>query len=497
MDAYCHTENILDFENTLDDITEIKKEKGYVYAYPPKRSWSEIDSPNQFVLDSWNGGNYSGPLGIYLHVPFCPPRRPPQKIKKIASERKLRISGGASSLCGFCNLYAMVGIEGTDAVSDFVDALVAEIKLASTTKLVLKPEISSVYFGGGTPSVLRPEQFERIIEALTDFSGSIPKAAEFALEASPDSFAIADNEIDLERLKKLVALGFNRISLGIQSFNDAEMDYIGRPYGALLNERALAGAIEAGFKNVNGDLILGLPLQTKESFLHSLNKMIEIGPPTITIYQHLIRKGTRFGQEADWGLLKDHSNKFIADNYIVAKDLLAKHGYVQESLNRWALPAIGGYKQQENEFNLTPSIGFGPSARSYALSGHYSSDYAVNSRLVKKSTKTWADSIANGIFPITTGFKLNHDEFKRRHVIFKLMTDEGIIDSQYTGDFGQSVHDEFGNQLQALVNKGLVVTDDSGGLRYSPKGFQYSSAIAEHLFFSDVVKYREDTYAVV
>ena len=77
------------------------------------------------------------------------------------------------------------------------------------------------------------------------------------------------------------------------------------------------------------------------------------------------------------------------------------------------------------------------------------------------------------------------------------MTDEGIIDSQYTGDFGQSVHDEFGNQLQALVNKGLVVADGSGGLRYSPKGFQYSSAIAEHLFFSDVVKYREDTYDVV
>ena len=488
----------LNFEDVLCEITEIKQEKGYVYAYPPKRSWVGIEQPNQFVIDSWNGGNYTGDLGIYLHVPFCPPRRPPKKIKNILSDQNLKIDGGASTLCGFCNLYAMVGIEGTDVVANFVDALVAEIQLAIKTRLVSKPKISSIYFGGGTPSVLKPEQFARIIEALVEFSGEIPKNAEFALEASPDSFSLGGgDEVDVERLKKLVKLGFNRISLGIQSFDDAEMDYIGRPYGGLLNERVLAGAIEAGFRNINGDLILGLPLQTEKSFLASLHKMIEIGPPTITVYQHLIRKGTRFGQEKDLGLLEDQTNKFIADNYIHAKNILEKNGYVQESLNRWAIPSIGGYKQQENEFNLVPSIGFGPSARSYALSGHYSSDYAVNSKLVKKSTKTWAHSINNNLFPATTGFKLNTDESKRRHIIFKLMTDEGIIESQYIDSFGQSFYDEFGCQFQALINKELVINSGSGGLRFSPKGFQYSSPIAEHLFFSELIRHRENNYSVV
>lgn len=484
-------------EKVLNEITEIKKEKGYVYAYPPKRSWREIQNPNQFVTDSWKGGNYSGELGIYLHIPFCPPRRAPKKIKETLSKTNQKFEGGAASLCGFCNLYAMVGIEGTDVVTNFVNSLVAEIKLAETAQLVKKPKITSIYFGGGTPSVLTPNQFAVIIDALKSFCIDIPKTAEFALEASPDSFLMSNNEVDEERLKALVALGFNRISLGVQSFNDAEMDYIGRPYGALINEKVLRSAIKAGFKNVNGDLILGLPLQTQKSFLDSLNKMIEIAPPTITIYQHLIRKGTRFGQEKDMGLLDDHTNDFIAENYVAARDLLAKHGYVQESLNRWAIPNTGGYKQQENEFNLVPSIGFGPSARSYALTGHYSSDYAVNSKLVKKTTKNWATDISHGVFPITTGFNLNTDELKRRHVIFKLMTNEGIIENQYTNEFGKSVYDDFGTQLNALINKGLVIKSSVGGLRFSPKGFQYSSPIAEHLFFSKLVTRKENTYHVI
>jgi len=448
-------------------------------------------------MEAWNGGGYQGKLGIYLHVPFCPPRRPPKKVRQLFSASNQVLKGGASALCGFCNLYAMVGIEGKDYIAKFVDALCAEIDYARSTGLVSKAEVTSVYFGGGTPSLLTPKQFEPIIESLQRFGGPISPDIEFALEASPDTFSLDQEKLNQQRLNDLVALGFNRISLGVQTFNDAEMDYIGRPYGGALNEKVLAGALDAGFSNVNGDLILGLPLQTEQSFIDSLQKMIRIGPQTITVYQHLIRKGTRFGQEKEAGFLEEHDNAFVASNYLRAKDILENSGYLQESLNRWAKPQVGGYKQQEHEFNLVPTIGFGPSARTYAPSGHYSSDYVVNSALVKDSTNTWATTISNKQFPATVGVSLCEEEAKNRHVIFKLMTSDGVHDHIFSEQFGLSVFEAFGAEFLALKNSGLIKESATGGIHLSSKGLQYSSPIAERLFFSSAVIAGETDYQVV
>lgn len=259
--------------------------------------------------------------GLYIHVPFC--------------KRK----------CPYCDFFS-INVSHYNEIK-YVDALIRNIKKYKDV------EIDSIYWGGGTPSILSEESYQRIFSALkSNFKLVNP---EISLEANPCS-------VDLEKLKFLRTVGFNRISFGVQSCVDTELKKLGRSHNFEQAKQAIFNAYNAGFENISADLMLGIPEQTKESLEFSINELSKLPLTHISAYILKIEENTPFNNSTVINSLPNED--IVADLYLQAVEQLENNGFMQYEISNFAK---SGFECKHNlkYWRCEEYIGLGPSAHSF------------------------------------------------------------------------------------------------------------------------------------
>lgn len=265
--------------------------------------------------------------GIYIHIPFCKKR------------------------CIYCDFYSTTD---NRLNASYIDTLCKEF----TTRLheVGKDNISTIYIGGGTPSQLSIEQLSRLINFIKS-SIDVNKIEEFTIEVNPD-------DVTFEYIQACYSLGINRISMGIQSFVDSELQVINRRHNAKQAHDAVALIKQAGITNISIDLIYGLPLQTTDSWLYSIKNAIKLDVPHISCYNLSYEEGTTLYNMREKGEIVECSEDDCVEMYETLISELKKAGYEHYEISNFAKK---GYysRHNSNYWNLTPYLGLGASAHSF------------------------------------------------------------------------------------------------------------------------------------
>jgi oxygen-independent coproporphyrinogen III oxidase len=296
--------------------------------------------------------------GAYIQVPFC------------------------QTKCTYCNFHT--GVVSRERYGPYADAVCREITEAATAR-ELRGEgaatIDTVYFGGGTPSLLEPVALKKILDALrSGFGFARDGEMEITLEGDPET-------ITGEKAAAWLWAGFNRVSLGVQSFNDIELKAAGRMHRRSDIFAAAEILRQAGFRNISMDLIAGLAHQTRESWEESIARLAEVRPEHVSIYMLEIDEGSHLGKESLAGGSRYSagaipSDDAIADSYEWARVALRAAGYEHYEISNWGLP---GFRSQHNlkYWRREPYLGFGAGAHSFDgakrwANRHDSARYATN-----------------------------------------------------------------------------------------------------------------------
>lgn len=438
-------------------------ELGYIYAFPDKRLYTPVEDPSTFIHDAW--GAYEGDIGVYVHTPFCTPKPPPSETRTLLKDHEVP-ADGRDHLCGYCNLFTVVA---PGAPNWFTNSLNTEIDLYRPVFEGKDMSPTSLYFGGGTPSLIPAEDIANVVANIEGIFGPIPQDKERAIECTPDS-------VDHETLSALRKIGFNRVSIGVQTFDEGVLHYTGRNYDPRLGYEAIRDALRVGFPNVNGDIIIGLPSSTRAVFLTDIATMRELAPHTITLYQDMTRPVTRFGKMEEFGILPKVSQQDIYEWSNIADEQLRSDGYTRQTLTCWSRGGRG-YQQGDDIYNRVPIIGFGPGARSYGPNAHYSTEYTVSTKLINYLISRWRHNVDQGQFPDISGYLLNGDVKTRGDVIFGLMSDQGLSNA--------TVISKFSEELALLRDAGMA-TKDNGVWRYTEAGKAHSGALSSIFFGSEI-----------
>lgn len=265
-------------------------------------------------------------LGLYIHIPFC-------KAK-----------------CIYCDFYSLPRAEGQ--MDAYVSALTAQ--LAAWRERTADCTVDTVYFGGGTPSYLGPNRLCRLLDTVFQ-SYRVAPGAEVTLEANPDSAQ------DISALRRLHDAGFDRLSLGMQSADDAELRRIGRVHTHAQTVRAVENARAAGFDNLSLDLIYGLPGQTMTRWQANLDAALALAPEHLSCYGLKVEEGTPLFARRERFTLPDDDTQ--ADMYLSAVGLLARQGYEQYEISNFCRPGRAS-RHNSRYWTLAEYLGFGPGAHS-------------------------------------------------------------------------------------------------------------------------------------
>lgn len=272
--------------------------------------------------------NSGKPLGIYVHIPFC------------------------KSKCEYCDFYSLGGSRDRRTTDQYLQALADHIR--ETGRLAPDYTVDTVYFGGGTPSFFGAENLEKILDELQKrfHFGADP---EITLEANPDSAQ------DISALRQLHDAGFDRLSLGMQSADDAELRRIGRVHTHAQTVRAVENARAAGFDNLSLDLIYGLPGQTMTRWQANLDAALALAPEHLSCYGLKVEGGTPLSARRERFTLPDDDAQ--ADMYLSAVGLLARQGYEQYEISNFCRPGRAS-RHNSRYWTLAEYLGFGPGAHS-------------------------------------------------------------------------------------------------------------------------------------
>jgi oxygen-independent coproporphyrinogen-3 oxidase len=373
------------------------------------------------------------PIGLYIHVPFC--------------ERR----------CHFCAFFTR-GYRETHA-SVFVENLLVEIGLYQELSRVRGRSIETIYFGGGTPTTLSGEQLSRIVNTCRT-SFAVAPGAEISIEANP-----ASGKEDV--WNQLWRAGFTRVSFGVQSFDDGELKAIGSPHTATDIRGAMQAARQAGFANLNLDLIYGLPGQSMDQLKTNLEQAIELGTQHISLYGFTLEAGTYFAEQAKRGRLQLLCDDVMAEMYEAGRDLLQACGYQQYEVSNFARPGhfcrhnLGYWSDRE-------WLGLGPSAHSY-LDG----DRFCN----VESLEEYYGRLSERNAPVMEREFGVADLRLREAIVFGLRSVEGVKLKSLAARYGLAVSDRIRRSVDQL-RTGRWVTFDGDHLRPTRIGLAVADELA-------------------
>ncbi len=380
-------------------------------------------------------------VSLYFHIPFC--------------EKK----------CIYCDFYS---IEDQSSQSRFVDAICAEVDL----KIRAYPElyganVETIFFGGGTPSLLTPEELGKIISQIKKYF-VIADDYEFTLECNPGT-------VSIEKLSAYRALGVNRLSFGVQSFHEDELKWLSRIHSADEATLAVAYAREAGFDNVNIDLMFSLPNQTKEKLRYSIEQALSLGTEHISAYNLTVEEGTPLNRMVklqqvhelsvdDASVLFEHTQttligsgyfQYEISNYARSAELKCKHNLVY-----W-----DGYKEY---------VSFGPSAHEF-FNGERSWNIS--------SLDSYLDRVHSGKLPRNNSEHPNESE-RRTEVLFCGLRSTGVDRNQFLNNFGEELG--LHSEITPLIAEGLLKVD-ADVIKLTSKGYRFCDAIVIRLMTPELI----------
>ena len=367
-------------------------------------------------------GAMAEPFSLYVHIPFC------------------------TAMCGYCDFNAYAGQE--HLVPSYAQGLVHEAQLWRSA--TAGRQATTVFFGGGTPSLVPVEEMARIMEGLRS-SLEIAPDAEVALEANPGS-------LDEPYLRGLVDLGFNRLSIGVQSFHDDELRALDRLHSAEDARAAFYAARAAGFTNVNLDLIFGLPEQPMERWQQSVEAALALAPEHLSFYALTVEEGTPLARAVARGRTPAPDQDAQADQYEWTQDRLASTGYEHYEISNWALP---GHRSRHNltYWECREYLGLGAGAHSY-LNGVRFANVALPERYLSAVDESWtAAQKGDGqtvMRQVVSGETVTPELAMADTLILGLRLIEGVSIDDFRERFAVEPHMAFSDQLREPFETGLL-----------------------------------------
>jgi putative oxygen-independent coproporphyrinogen III oxidase len=356
------------------------------------------------------------PLGIYIHVPFCTTR------------------------CGYCdfNTYTAgeLGAEPGASRTGYVAAAISELQLAARVLGPDAPEISTIFVGGGTPTVLPPDDLGRLIGVVSDRFG-LAEEAEVTTESNPES-------IDAAGLYRLRELGFNRISFGMQSVVPQVLATLDRIHSPGRPQQAIAEAKAAGFANTSLDLIYGTPGESPVDWRASLDAAVAASPEHISAYALIAEEGTRLAARIRRGELSPPDDDDLADKYLIADQRLARAGYQAYEVSNWSTTSAARCRHNLGFWRSDHWWGIGPGAHSHVGGVRW---WNV------KHPRAYASRLANGLSPAQAREVLTPENRRVERILLELRVADGLTTSLLTST-------ERG-RLADLCARGLAVVEDS------------------------------------
>ncbi|MFC9732473.1 STM4012 family radical SAM protein [Streptomyces roseolus] len=421
--------------------------RSYVYAYPHKTAYRPL--PERPELAELWAGEPKDALSLYAHVPFCEVR------------------------CGFCNLFTRIGAPG-ELTTRYLDALDRQaVAVREALGDAAPVRFAAAAFGGGTPTFLTAAELERLCDIAEHRMGADLRAVPLSVETSPAT-ATAD------RLAVLAGRGATRLSIGVQSFVDAEARAAVRPQRRADVEAALGRIRDAGVPVLNIDLIYGIDGQTGESWRYSLDAALAWRPEELYLYPLYVRPLTGLGRtgpaetDAEWDARRLRL-------YRQGRDHLLAAGYEQVSMRMFRRSGAAPAGPDDHACQTDGMIGLGCGARSYTAALHYSFDYAVDMREIRSIIDAYTET--EDFSRAVVGRWVDGAEARRRHLLQSLLQAEGMELAGYEQRFGTSAHEDFGAELDRFAAYGwLDGSAPEGLLRLSPEGLAYSDGLGPELF---------------
>jgi oxygen-independent coproporphyrinogen-3 oxidase len=351
-------------------------------------------------------------VSLYIHIPFC------------------------QAKCAYCDFNSYPGQE--DLFDSYVAALSREMEQAGPLRL------HTIYIGGGTPTVLPLSLLAQILDGARQ-SFAVNKAAEISLEANPGT-------VDDEKLAGLRALGVNRLSLGVQSFEERELRLLGRIHTAAEAVECFQAARQAGFVNVNLDLIYGLPGQSATSWEGTLAQALALQPDHLSLYALSVEDGTPLAAAIARQELPLPEPDLAAEMYEHAERTLAEAGYAHYEISNWAKMPAHRCRHNLTYWRNEPYLGVGAGAHSWASGRRWSN-------VVRPAE--YVAALLNGHSPVASTEEIDARlEMGETMMMGLRLLDEGVPFDRFRERFGRDLRQEFSAEVAELAKLGLVIVDD-------------------------------------
>lgn len=370
---------------------------------------------------------------LYLHIPFC--------IQK----------------CSYCSFFSVPLSD--DAIERYCGHLCAELKLASNE--AGSTRLESIYFGGGTPSLLKPLQLAMIMDTIHECF-TVSESAEITLEANPGT-------MNLQRFKEFRSCGVNRISLGVQSFDDRMLQMLGRIHTVAQAREGVSAARAAGFVNLGIDLIYALPGQTLDNWYCELEQALDISTEHLSVYGLTLEEGTpffsRYGDDVD----DIPDDELSAQMFELTHELLTRRGFEHYEIANYARP---GYRSQHNSgyWKRDGYLGVGAGAHSFMKErdGLRFSNVA--------DLEAYMSALDKGELPRRERHELSRADAMAEFIFLGLRLSDGVKFREFSDEFGITLQEKYATEIARCVSLGLL-EQTSTGVCLSPRGMLLSNQV--------------------
>jgi oxygen-independent coproporphyrinogen-3 oxidase len=379
------------------------------------------------------------PIGLYVHFPFC------------------------LSKCAYCD-FASAPVEalgGLPVARRYLDALNTELDLRAACAEFYGATLDSIYFGGGTPTVLPGEWLAELLSRIA-MRFTVAEGAECTVEANPGT-------VDESKVRALLATGVNRISLGVQSFSDDILRVLGRCHTAGQADDAIVAVRAAGCRNLSIDLIYGVPTQSVEDWRETLQRALTARPEHISAYGLSVEEGTPLAAAIECGELADIDQDVYGDMYQATRDALRSAGYVHYEISNFALP---GFECRHNRryWAADEYLGLGASAHSHRRAVRWNN---------YRDVVVYASMLEAGVLPVARAEQLSSRAHLGEALMLGLRCAEGVSEAQVAERCGIAPGEVFAEEIRELSQRGLLAVED-GRLRVPQEAWLVSNEVLSY-----------------
>jgi len=422
----------------------------YVYQYPPPCILGPV-SPEAIWRGRADSSNVPSarPMGLYVHIPFC------------------------TGTCAYCYFARYTKRNSPISINNYLSLLRKELALITAQPNMASARITTLAIGGGTPTCLGRAHLISLFSCLRGHF-DLGATVEISVEASPETIAGRNTSI----LRVLRNCEVNRLSIGVQSFDDLLLRRLGRRHDSKTAEKAVVASRAAGFTNINLDLIYGLPGQTIAQWEHTLNNATRLRPQSLSVYRLRVHPGGALAKTATQDCPAEAATTLM---YIMAVESCRRSGYLHTASHNFVLSEqfIQKHVTEKQGINEHELLGIGVSAYSFVNRYSYWNECSLEG---------YCEHINSGRLPVWRGERLSVDEELRRVMVLGLHEHRGIDISSFEDRFGCSPVQVFGPSLKPLMKLGLIVVSD-GRIHLTYTGLLFADEVCPH-FYSEPVRKR-------